>query len=587
MPHIPKIFIDELLTRVDIVNVIEAVLSLKKKGNNYVALCPFHNEKTPSFSVSEKKQIYHCFGCGASGNAISFMTRHQHMTFVEAVEFLANHVGMRIPHEGISNSKEYEKTKNLYKIVKNAADFYKSQLQEQPTAKKAIEYLKNRGLNQDIIKQFHIGYAPPYWDNLLLEWRADLNLKKKLLLAGLTIKNEKGSSYDRFRDRIMFPILSRYGKFIGFGGRVINSDRQPKYLNSPETPIFHKGNVLYGLYQACQHKIDKLIVVEGYMDVIALTQHGISCAVATLGTATTTKHIKQLFRIVPEVIFCFDGDFAGQKAAWKALAVILPLMQTGWHPKFMFLKKNDDPDTLIRREGKDVFDELVNNANNLSKFMFEQLNQKFNIEMLEGRAAYAKFALTLIQQVNEPLIQTLLLEKLSKHTSIHVNQLKASLREKKTPRYHGNYAQEQIAGDRLKLPLMLTARLLQSPDLIQYVDDAVLKLQFIGSKLKLFKKVVDFIKNSTVIVNTGLLMEYFRGTKHEITINKLINHKFVLQENIKIDITDCFIKSQKKLLITEKNAEYDKLLYKSKSSDQTDTELKRKKLKRLHEEING
>ncbi len=351
---IPQSFIDDLLNRSDIVEVVGSRIQLKKAGKNYTARCPFHNEKTPSFSVSPDKQFYYCFGCGAGGNALGFIMDHDHLDFPQAVEELARRAGLEVPREdsGRGHKPRQPVDSPLYPLLAAAADFYRQALKSHPARKAAVDYLKGRGLSGVIARDFGLGFAPPGWDNLLKHLGGDALQQKALIDAGLLIENaESGKRYDRFRDRVMFPIRDSRGRVIAFGGRVLGDDK-PKYLNSPETPVFHKGQELYGLYEARQanRDLDEIIVVEGYMDVIALAQQGLRNAVATLGTATSEEHLKRLFRLVPSVLFCFDGDSAGRKAAWRALEATLPNLQDGRRARFLFLPEGEDPDSLVRAE---------------------------------------------------------------------------------------------------------------------------------------------------------------------------------------------------------------------------------------------
>jgi DNA primase len=379
---IPDSFKQELLHRVDIVDVIERYVPLKKGGANYLACCPFHTEKTPSFTVSPSKQFYHCFGCGAHGNAISFLMEYQGLGYVDAVKDLAESVGMKMP-EFEPRTKKPESGPDLYEIMKRACDYYREQLK---TAPRAIEYLKGRGLSGKIAARFGIGYAPEGWQSLesVFPSYADKALKD----AGLVIDPEGGGRrYDRFRDRIMFPILDQRGSVIAFGGRVLG-EGEPKYLNSPETPLFEKGRELYGLAQArlAIRAAGRAIVVEGYMDVVALAQHGVEYAVATLGTATSATQIQKLLRQTEEVVFCFDGDAAGRKAAWHALEVSLPHLADNKAMRFLFLPQEHDPDSFVREKGKEAFEKMLGTARPLSEFFVEELMGRVELKTYEGRA---------------------------------------------------------------------------------------------------------------------------------------------------------------------------------------------------------
>ena len=357
MPRIPQQFIEELLGRADIVELIDKRVPLKKQGREFAACCPFHNEKSPSFFVSPVKQFYHCFGCGAHGTALSFLIEYEHMEFPEAVRELASLVGMEMPQLERGEDKT-SVLAPLYEVLDRAARYYREQLKRAP---QAIDYLKNRGLTGEIAAEFGLGYVPAGWDNLLKVVGTDSGSQQALLGAGMLIEKEgEHRFHDRFRERVMFPIRDSRGRIIGFGGRILDKG-EPKYLNSPETALFHKGRELYGLYEARQalRDIPRLLVVEGYMDVVALAQYGLRYAVATLGTSTTEEHLKKLFRVAPEVVFCFDGDRAGRAAAWRALENALPEAQDGRQIRFLFLPDGEDPDTLVRKEGKDAFEKRI------------------------------------------------------------------------------------------------------------------------------------------------------------------------------------------------------------------------------------
>ena len=344
--RIPQAFIDEVVTRTDIVELIDNHVSLKQKGKEYAACCPFHNEKTASFTVSPEKQFYHCFGCGAHGTALGFLMEYERLDFIEAVEVLAQQHGLEVPQDETNFIKnDYQ---DLYVLLEQANHYFQKNLRQQPAA---ISYLKNRGVSGEIAAKYDLGYAADGFENLLKEFDS-AGTQEQLIDIGLIKKSEKGSLYDRFRNRIVFPIKDRRGRVIGFGGRVLD-DAVPKYLNSPETPVFHKSDALYGLYEARKSKqtIKSLIVVEGYMDVVALAQHGIENVVATLGTATTSQHIQQLYRCTQEIIFCFDGDRAGREAAWRAAQQTIPVFKDGLEAKFLFLPQGEDPDSLIRSRG--------------------------------------------------------------------------------------------------------------------------------------------------------------------------------------------------------------------------------------------
>ncbi|UUQ67871.1 DNA primase [Pseudomonas fuscovaginae UPB0736] len=442
---IPQSFIDDLLNRTDIVDVVSSRVQMKKAGKNYTACCPFHKEKTPSFSVSPDKQFYYCFGCGAGGNALGFIMDHDNLDFPQAIEELAKAAGMEIPREERDNGrgrKPRQPTDSpLYPLLTAAADFYRQALKSHPARKAAVDYLKGRGLTGEIARDFGLGFAPPGWDNLFKHLSSDTLQQKAMIDAGLLIENaETGKRYDRFRDRVMFPIRDTRGRIIAFGGRVLGDDK-PKYLNSPETPVFHKGQELYGLFEARKNNrnLDEIIVVEGYMDVIALAQQGLRNAVATLGTATSEEHMKRLFRVVPNVLFCFDGDQAGRNAAWRALEATLSSLQDGRRARFLFLPEGEDPDTLIRAEGTDAFRARINqHAQPLADYFFQQLTEEADPRSLEGKAHMATLAAPLIDKVPGANLRTLMRQRLTEITGLSnetVNQLAQSAPTQMPPSY--------------------------------------------------------------------------------------------------------------------------------------------------------
>lgn len=423
---IPQTFIDDLLSRADIIDVVDKRVTLKKSGKNYTACCPFHKEKTPSFSVQPERQFYYCFGCGAGGNAIGFIMNFDQVDFPQAVESLARDNGMEVPREeSAAATRRHSENSKLFDVLEASSKFYQQQLRHHGQRKSAVDYLKSRGVSGEIARDFCLGYAPPGWDNLLKEIAGEPAEQQLLLKAGLVIEKERSSQtsdkseesasyYDRFRDRIMFPIRDSRGRTIAFGGRVLGDDK-PKYLNSPETPVFHKGAELYGLFEAkkSSNKLARLLIVEGYMDVIALAQMGIRNAVATLGTATSERHLTRLFRLVPEVVFCFDGDAAGRTAAWRALEASLSEMQDGRQVKFLFLPEGEDPDTLVRQIGEEAFNALIEDATPLEKFFFDKLSEGLDVKTIEGRARLSNLAKPLIGRFPQGIYGQLMLDKLS------------------------------------------------------------------------------------------------------------------------------------------------------------------------------
>lgn len=433
--RIPQSFIDDLLSRVDVIDVVDSRVKLKKTGKNYSACCPFHNENTPSFTVSPDKQFYYCFGCGASGSALKFVMEFDGLSFPDAVEKLASDANMEVPREQVSfEARQEQQHQPLFGQMSKAADFFEQMLRSHEQKGKAVQYLKNRGLSGKAAKFFQIGYAPPGWDNLQKHLTSspqqsnDKDTIKQLISCGMLIeKDEPGKeyrTYDRFRDRIMFPIRDARGRVIAFGGRVLG-DEKPKYLNSPETPIFHKTRELYGLYEArkIRQKLTRFVIVEGYMDVVALAEFGIHYAVATLGTATSEHHLRRLFKIVPEVIFCFDGDQAGRTAAARAMETVLPLLQDGLQARFLFLPDGEDPDTLVRVEGKEAFEQRLNQSDHLPEFLFAHLKEQVDFDTLDGKARLDQLAAPLINRLPDGMLRQLMRQKLKDETGVESHAL--------------------------------------------------------------------------------------------------------------------------------------------------------------------
>ena len=438
---IPQAFIDDLLSRVDIVDVIDKRIKLRKTGKNYSALCPFHTEKSPSFSVEPEKQFYYCFGCGAGGNALGFVMDYERLDFPQAVDILAGDYGLTVPREeGSKENKARGEHKALYDILERANQFYQSQLREHPQKARAVNYLKGRGLTGVIAKQFGIGFAPPGWDNLVSKLGESDTHIALLEKTGLVIKRDqdklandqasakRDSHYDRFRDRIVFPIRDSRGRVLGFGGRVL-TDEKPKYLNSPETPVYHKANELYGLYEArrSHKKQSRFLIVEGYMDVVALAQNGIDYAVATLGTATNATHLNRLFKIVSEVIYCFDGDQAGRTAAWRGMQATLPVLQDGRQVRFLFLPDGEDPDSLVRKIGQERFNTLIDNATPLADFFFAHLCEGLDPEAIDGKAKLCSLAVPLLKQLPMGIYRQLMIDKLARMASVESRAIESMM----------------------------------------------------------------------------------------------------------------------------------------------------------------
>ncbi|WP_320826369.1 DNA primase [Reinekea sp.] len=426
---IPNDFIEQLLDRTDILEVIGNRIELKKKGKDHWACCPFHGEKSPSFSVNPSKQFYYCFGCGVSGTALKFLQEFDKMNFVEAIEELARGAGVEVPREEVSAQakQKQQQRRSLHDLLGTCSEYFAHQLYQHADAKPVQAYVLSRGLSEEIVRTFQIGFAPEGWNNLSQHFRNE-QTDSELLTTGMLTQNDKGRVYDRFRNRLMFPIRDIRGRVIAFGGRVMSADEKPKYLNSPETPIFHKGQELYGLYEARKavKNFDNIIIVEGYMDVVALAQHGVKNAVATLGTATSPTHIQRLFKLTTEIIFCFDGDNAGKRAAIRALANTLPELKDGQQARFLFLPDGEDPDSLVRKEGFEGFMFRAKQAQSLPDFLFQHLQTQADISRLDGKARLVSIARGWIEKVPEGIFRQLLLGELSNLVGLPIEQIIAN-----------------------------------------------------------------------------------------------------------------------------------------------------------------
>ncbi|ELB2872555.1 DNA primase [Vibrio alginolyticus] len=548
--HIPRSFIDDLLARLDIVDIIDARVKLKKKGKNYGACCPFHNEKTPSFSVSQEKQFYHCFGCGAHGNAIDFLMEFDRLEFVEAIEELASYLGLDVPREQRSGGNgsfqsgpqaSSNEKRNLYDLMGSIAQFYRNQL-KQPASKVAIEYLKDRGLSGEIVQKFGIGYVADEWDLVRKNFGQNKENQDMLVTGGMLIENDKGNRYDRFRGRVMFPIRDRRGRVIGFGGRVLG-DGTPKYLNSPETPIFHKGKELYGLYEVLQayREPPQILVVEGYMDVVALAQYGVDYSVASLGTSTTGDHLQVLFRQTSTVVCCYDGDRAGREAAWRAMENALPYLTDGRQLKFMFLPDGEDPDSYIRQNGKQAFEQQVSNAMPLSEFMFSSLTQQVDMSTKEGMAKLSTLAVPLIDKVPGGTLRLYLRELLGRRLGlVDERQLQQLIskqgKEDKRPQPHKEIKRTPMRE--------VIALLIQNPQYVSMVPDLTSVRDLPIPGLSLFVDVLDKCQAHPHI-NTGQLLEHWRNSQNETLLSRLASWDIPLdednQEEIFLDSLDKII----------------------------------------------
>ena len=424
MARLPQAFIDQVLDRTDIVDVVDRRVKLKKAGKNYSACCPFHQEKTPSFSVNPEKQFYYCFGCGAGGNALGFIMDYERMEFREAIESLAQAAGIELPPEEADAAPQVDHQKPLYEAMEKATRVYQSQLRKHPSRGRVVDYLKQRGLSGEIARDFRLGFAPEGWDNLMTTLSSEEEIGQALT-AGLLIENDSGRKYDRFRDRVIFPIVNQRGKVIAMGGRVLG-DGKPKYLNSPETPLFSKSHELYGLHHIRKFakNLSRIVVVEGYMDVIALAQFGIHYAVATLGTSVGKPHLEMLFRRVDHVVFCFDGDEAGRKAAFRGMEAALPMMEDGRQVKFLFLPEGEDPDSVVRNKGSQHLEHLFDNADPLETFLFDQMAQGIDLNTMDGKARLSKLVAPYINLIPDGVFKTLLFKALADRTDMDVDSLR-------------------------------------------------------------------------------------------------------------------------------------------------------------------
>ena len=518
--RIPREFIDELLVRVDIVDLIDSHVPLKKTGANYVARCPFHTEKTPSFSVNRNKQFFHCFGCGASGNAIGFLMDFSHLDFIEAVEDLAAFAGIDVPRESTDYRVESKKDdlNSLYVVMEQVATFYVEHLRASP---RAVDYLKARAVKGEVARDFMLGYAPDKWGAL-----AERFNQKLLIEAGLLVSKDDGKVYDRFRGRIMFPIRDKRARIIGFGGRVLD-DSLPKYLNSPETALFHKGKEVYGLYELLQKnsRPQRILIVEGYMDVIALVQFGIDYAVAALGTATSQSHLDLLFRFSSELVLCFDGDRAGREAAWRAIASVFPSLKGGRQIRIMLLPQNHDPDSLVREEGLDKFSERVQSAQVLSDYFFEHFSKDLKLSEMESRSNLRNEVVSYLKQLPIGAFREMMFEKLSGLTKQYILDNEAILAQKNQVKKH------QLKSGRLSLPSFVIALLLQNPKFIEIVEQKEIdwdQLEFEG--VERFKNILHMIADKKP-ANYGVLLEAFRNHTDEAIVKKLASFDLLIPDD--------------------------------------------------------
>jgi len=513
--RIPRQFIDDLLVRVDIVDLIDAHLPLKKTGANFVARCPFHTEKTPSFSVNRDKQFYHCFGCGASGNAISFLMEFNRLDFVEAIEDLAAFVGVDVPRESFSAQSSPQKKddlNNLYQLMEQAAQFYTEQIHAK-AGSVARDYFRTRGVGEQVMSDYRLGYAPDAWQSLSGRFN-----QQALLDAGLSVKNEAGHVYDRFRGRVMFPIRDKRGRIVGFGGRVLD-DSLPKYLNSPETSLFHKGREVYGLYELLKKnsKPAQIMLVEGYMDVIALAEYGVDNAVAALGTAASQAHAELLFRFAPELVFCFDGDRAGREAAWRAMDAVFPCLRDGRQVRIMLLPQDEDPDSLVRKEGVERFRARMREAQVLSDYFFAEAGKDLQLTSLEGRAQLVGKTRPYLEKLPAGIFREMMfarLKTLSDTSYLDVLQNEATLSRNVRPA--NPHAKGRMTSARMAIALLVqNPKLAMRPEL-QEIDWTTLAF----SGVELFRHIVQAILAQKP-ANTAVLLESYRDSPEEKSVKAL------------------------------------------------------------------
>ena len=578
---IPQDFIDDLIARADIVEVVGKRIQLKKAGREYKACCPFHDEKTPSFTVSPAKGFYHCFGCGAHGTAIGFLMEYEHMSFVEAVEAIAGMLGVEVPRsESDRPARRYDE---LFSLMASVEQHFQNCLRDAPAA---VDYLKQRGIDGATAKRFNIGYAPEGWSVVLDKFGTSREAIERLLATGLIIRKDNGKHYDRFRERIMFPIRDARGRTIGFGGRALG-DGEPKYLNSPETVLFHKGRELYGLYEARQalRNIDRLVVVEGYMDVVALARNGIDFAIATLGTATTGDHLNVLFRLTDNVSFCFDGDRAGQAAAWRALENALPHIREGRQVRFVFLPEGHDPDSYVNERGADAFVTAVDQGVALSDFLISELAGQVDMETVDGKARLAELAKPLLRRIPPGVYRELLLESLAETVGMPATKLERIIGSAGEPPGSGGRPAAQLPGGRRK-PLVSGGR----PSVVRRAITLLLNNPQAGDKLDVEKlagvnrpgvdllhKLIETVQEEPHITTAGLL-ERWRDDEQGRHLGKLAAVELPAEDEFDpaAELAACL----DQLALAGRRERIDFLIEKQKLSSLTDEE--KSELRQLH-----
>ncbi|MDV2857640.1 DNA primase [Oceanimonas sp. CAM02] len=585
--RIPQQFIDDLLARTDIVDLIDQRVRLKKAGKNYQACCPFHNEKSPSFTVSPDKQFYHCFGCGAHGTALGFLMEYDGLEFLDAIDEMASMHGLTVPRENTGGSSPQQQAaaraerQDLYSLLNDINRFYQQQLRSAPAA---IDYLKSRGLSGEVVKHFGIGYVPDQWDSVKRRYAKNRDTERQLIDGGMLLQNDNGRIYDRFRDRIMFPIRDRRGRTIGFGGRVLG-DGTPKYLNSPETPVFHKGRELYGLYEVRQthRNPERVLVVEGYMDVVALAQFGIDYAVASLGTSTTSDQLQLLYRTTREVICCYDGDRAGREAAWRALENALPLMQDGRSLRFVFLPDGEDPDSLVRTQGKPAFEQLLDNAQDFGDFLFERLAQD-SMDGDAGQHELAHKAAEAIMRVPEGFTREGLITQLSRQLNWGENERRikelfqrlkpAEKQEKPAP---GRPQKLKLTPLRRAIALVLQypAAAARLPEMPALEELSLPGMELLLALLAMVRKQPN--------MSTAQVLEHWRGHASEAALSKLaMAENAFAGDNIEQELQDIFV-----VLINEYLAKRIELLQQKSSTREGLTPAEKQELVLLLTESKG
>ncbi len=608
--QIPQRFIDDLLARVDVTEIVGERVTLKKAGRNYSGLCPFHQEKTPSFTVSADKQFYHCFGCGAHGNALRFLMEYDKLRFPEAVEQLASRLGIEVPREGAEDPRAQARERKRQEgvnLLELAASFFRERL-KMPEGRHARDYLAQRGLSREVQQAFGIGYAPEGWE-ALKRHLGERGISEAVQVEyGLLVhREESGRTYDRFRDRVIFPIRDVRGRTIAFGGRVLG-DAKPKYLNSPETPVFHKGRELYGLYEARQAepRLERLLIVEGYMDVVALAQFGIRNAVATLGTSTSEEHLVRLYRLVSEVVFCFDGDRAGRQAAARALETVLPLMIDGRQARFLFLPEGDDPDTLIRREGAEAFADRITCASPLSEFLFDQAAQGRDLARIEDRERYASQVLGALGKLPEGVLKSLMLSELARRTGVDPARFEALLEAARPapevggdpaapapapiPQAMGRSEPEPPAAVGRSTPLGVISRLVQllvhEPTLVEQLPEGSDWIEASQQDAELCHELVLLLRAGRYR-SPHVLLAHFHGSQHGQRLQALAQRELLIPREARAreleGLVECLSREQRR---QSPQQELESLLARDRGGERLSLEA-RQRLMELLRELKG